>query len=83
QVHDLSHRLVNTSNSSIVGLDYQSARTNIVDPARNQNGAATQDIARNATDPTIQPSHAPTQPQDGQVQVEKTNKAITTLTAKI
>ena len=46
-VHDLSQRVMASSNASIVGSDEQSARTNSVAAAINQLGAATQEIARN------------------------------------
>ncbi|WP_025167925.1 methyl-accepting chemotaxis protein, partial [Pseudomonas syringae] len=83
QVHDLSQRVVNSSNSSIVGFDEQSARTNNVAAAINELGAATQEIARNASDASIQASEARNQAEDGQVVVEKTIHAMSALSAKI
>ncbi|POD24183.1 chemotaxis protein [Pseudomonas avellanae] len=83
QVHDLSQRVVNSSNSSIVGFDEQSARTNSVAAAINELGAATQEIARNASDASIQASEARTQAEDGQVVVEKTINAMSELSTKI
>ena len=50
QVHDLSQRVMASSNASIIGSDEQSARTNSVAAAINELGAATQEIARNAAD---------------------------------
>ena len=83
QVHDLSRRVVESSNSSIIGFDEQSARTNSVAAAINQLGAATQEIARNASDASIQASEARAQAQDGQVVVEKTIQAMSELSTKI
>nr|WP_122460906.1 methyl-accepting chemotaxis protein [Pseudomonas viridiflava] len=83
QVHDLSQRVVQSSNSSIIGFDEQSARTNSVAAAINELGAATQEIARNASDASIQASEARTQAEDGQVVVEKTIHAMSELSTKI
>ncbi|MEG5266889.1 methyl-accepting chemotaxis protein [Pseudomonas sp. JDS28PS106] len=83
QVHDLSQRVVESSNSSIIGFDEQSARTNSVAAAINQLGAATQEIARNASDASIQASEARAQAQDGQVVVEKTIQSMSELSTKI
>jgi methyl-accepting chemotaxis protein len=83
QVHDLSQRVVESSNSSIIGFDEQSARTNSVAAAINQLGAATQEIARNASQASIQASEARAQAQDGQVVVEKTIESMSELSTKI
>ncbi|RRV03721.1 methyl-accepting chemotaxis protein [Pseudomonas sp. v388] len=83
QVHDLSQRVVESSNSSIIGFDEQSARTNSVAAAINELGAATQEIARNASDASTQASEARAQAQDGQVVVEKTIQSMSELSTKI
>ncbi|WP_442965244.1 methyl-accepting chemotaxis protein [Pseudomonas sp. JDS28PS106] len=51
--------------------------------AINQLGAATQEIARNASDASIQASEARAQAQDGQVVVEKTIQSMSELSTKI
>lgn len=83
QVHDLSRRVVESSNSSIVGFDEQSARTNSVAAAINELGAATQEIARNASDASNQASEARQEAEDGRQVVEKTIKAMSELSSKI
>lgn len=83
QVHDLSQRVVHSSNSSMLGFDEQSARTNSVAAAINQLGAATQEIARNASDASTQASEARAQARDGQVVVEQTIQAMSALSTKI
>ncbi|WP_434570461.1 methyl-accepting chemotaxis protein [Pseudomonas sp. Z1-14] len=83
QVHDLSQRVMTSSNASLVGSDEQSARTNSVAAAINQLGAATQEIARNAADASQQASGASEQADDGRQVVEKTIQAMTALSQKI
>jgi methyl-accepting chemotaxis protein len=82
-VHDLSQRVEQSSNSSILGFDEQSARTNSVAAAINELGAATQEIARNASDASSQASQAREQAEDSRAVVEKTIQAMTSLSAKI
>ncbi|MET0610745.1 MAG: methyl-accepting chemotaxis protein [Pseudomonas caspiana] len=82
-VHDLSQRVEQSSNSSILGFDEQSARTNSVAAAINELGAATQEIARNASDASTQASQAREQAQDSRAVVEKTIQAMTSLSSKI
>ena len=83
QVHDLSQRVMASSNASIVGSDEQSARTNSVAAAINELGAATQEIARNAADASQHASGASEQADDGRQVVEKTILAMTELSQKI
>ncbi|MBC3377151.1 methyl-accepting chemotaxis protein [Pseudomonas sp. SWRI92] len=83
QVHDLSQRVMTSSNASLVGSDEQSARTNSVAAAINQLGAATQEIARNAADASQQASGASEQADDGRQVVEKTIQAMTELSQQI
>ncbi|QXI28693.1 methyl-accepting chemotaxis protein [Pseudomonas vanderleydeniana] len=83
QVHDLSQRVMNSSNASIIGSDEQSARTNSVAAAINQLGAATQEIARNAADASEHASGASEQADDGRQVVERTIQAMTELSQKI
>ncbi|MBV6754149.1 methyl-accepting chemotaxis protein [Pseudomonas chlororaphis] len=83
QVHDLSQRVMNSSNASIIGSDEQSARTNSVAAAINELGAATQEIARNAADASQHASGASEQADDGRQVVEKTILAMTELSQKI
>ena len=83
QVHDLSERVMSSSNASIVGSDEQSARTNSVAAAINELGAATQEIARNAADASQHASGASEQADDGRKVVEQTIQAITELSQKI
>nr|WP_122665021.1 methyl-accepting chemotaxis protein [Pseudomonas viridiflava] len=82
-VHDLSQRVEQSSNSSILGFDEQSARTNSVAAAINELGAATQEIARNASDASTQASQAREQAEDSRAVVEKTIHAMTSLSSKI
>ena len=82
-VHDLSHRVMASSNASIVGSDEQSARTNSVAAAINELGAATQEIARNAADASQHASGASEQADDGRKVVEQTIQAMTELSQKI
>ncbi|GAB7528559.1 methyl-accepting chemotaxis protein [Pseudomonas sp. 3A(2025)] len=83
QVHDLSQRVVESSNSSIIGFDEQSARTNSVAAAINELGAATQEIARNASDASVQASEAREQAEDGRRVVEQTIRSMSELSSKI
>ncbi len=83
QVHDLSQRVVESSNSSIIGFDEQSARTNSVAAAINELGAATQEIARNASDASGQASDAREQAEDGRRVVEQTIRSMSELSSKI
>ena len=83
QVHDLSQRVVQSSNSSIIGFDEQSARTNSVAAAINELGAATQEIARNAADASQHASGASEQADDGRKVVEQTILAMSELSQKI
>ncbi|UVK98956.1 methyl-accepting chemotaxis protein [Pseudomonas sp. B21-048] len=83
QVHDLSQRVMASSNASILGSDEQSARTNSVAAAINQLGAATQEIARNAADASQHASGASEQADDGRQVVEKTILAMNELSQKI
>ncbi|AZD26918.1 methyl-accepting chemotaxis protein [Pseudomonas chlororaphis] len=83
QVHDLSQRVMASSNASIIGSDEQSARTNSVAAAINQLGAATQEIARNAADASQHASGASEQADDGRQVVEQTILAMTELSQKI
>ncbi|WP_017902379.1 methyl-accepting chemotaxis protein [Pseudomonas asplenii] len=83
QVHDLSQRVMNSSNASIIGSDEQSARTNSVAAAINQLGAATQEIARNAADASQQASGASEQAEDGRQVVERTIQSMSELSQKI
>ena len=82
-VHDLSQRVMASSNASIVGSDEQSARTNSVAAAINELGAATQEIARNAADASQHASGASEQADDGRQVVEQTILAMTELSQKI
>ncbi|KPA98639.1 methyl-accepting chemotaxis protein [Pseudomonas asplenii] len=82
-VHDLSQRVMNSSNASIIGSDEQSARTNSVAAAINQLGAATQEIARNAADASQHASGASEQADDGRQVVERTIQSMTELSQKI
>jgi methyl-accepting chemotaxis protein len=83
QVHDLSQRVMASSNASIIGSDEQSARTNSVAAAINELGAATQEIARNAADASQHASGASEQADDGRQVVEQTIQAMTELSQKI
>ena len=83
QVHDLSQRVMASSNASLVGSDEQSARTNSVAAAINELGAATQEIARNAADASQHASGASDQADDGRQVVEQTIRAMTELSQKI
>jgi len=83
QVHDLSQRVMNSSNASIIGSDEQSARTTSVAAAINQLGAATQEIARNAADTSQHASGASEQADDGRQVVERTIQAMTEWSQKI
>eukprot|EP01132_Coremiostelium_polycephalum_P018963 gene18963-22573_t len=83
QVHDLSQRVMASSNASIIGSDEQSARTNSVAAAINELGAATQEIARNAADASQHASGASEQADDGRKVVEKTILAMSELSQKI
>ncbi len=83
QVHDLSERVMASSNASIIGSDEQSARTNSVAAAINELGAATQEIARNAADASQHASGASEQADDGRKVVEQTIQAMTELSRKI
>ncbi|NNB14343.1 methyl-accepting chemotaxis protein [Pseudomonas fragi] len=86
QVHDLSQRVMASSNASIIGSDEQSARTNSVAAAINELGAATQEIARNAADASQHASGASgasEQADDGRKVVEQTIEAMTELSQKI
>ena len=83
QVHDLSERVMASSNASIIGSDEQSARTNSVAAAINELGAATQEIARNAADASQHASGASEQADDGRKVVELTIQAMTELSRKI
>ena len=83
QVHDLSQRVMASSNASIIGSDEQSARTNSVAAAINELGAATQEIARNAADASQHASGASEQADDGRQVVEQTILAMTELSQKI
>lgn len=83
QVHDLSERVMASSNASIIGSDEQSARTNSVAAAINELGAATQEIARNAADASQHASGASEQADDGRQVVEQTILAMTELSQKI
>ena len=83
QDHDLSQRVMASSNASIIGSDEQSARTNSVAAAINELGAATQEIARNAADASQHASGASEQADDGRKVVEQTIEAMTELSQKI
>ena len=83
QVHDLSERVMASSNASIIGSDEQSARTNSVAAAINELGAATQEIARNAADASQHASGVSEQADDGRKVVELTIQAMTELSRKI
>lgn len=83
QVHDLSQRVMTSSNASIIGSDEQSARTNSVAAAINELGAATQEIARNAADASQHASGASEQADDGRKVVEQTIQAMSELSQKI
>ncbi len=82
-VHELSQRVEESSNSSLLGFDEQSARTNSVAAAINQLGAATQEIARNASDASSQASQAREQADDSRAVVEKTIQSMSSLSTKI
>ena len=82
-VHDLSQRVEESSNSSLLGFDEQSARTNSVAAAINELGAATQEIARNASDASSQASKAREQADDSRAVVEKTIQSMSSLSTKI
>ena len=83
QVHDLSERVMASSNASIIGSDEQSTRTNSVAAAINELGAATQEIARNAADASQHASGASEQADDGRKVVEQTILAMSELSQKI
>jgi len=83
QVHELSQRVMASSNASIIGSDEQSARTNSVAAAINELGAATQEIARNAADASQHASGASEQADDGRKVVEQTILAMAQLSEKI
>jgi len=83
QVHDLSRRVVDSSNASISGFDEQSSRTTSVAAAINELGATTQEIARNASDASNQASEARTQADESRAVVEQTIAAMGTLSGKI
>ncbi|WP_418903535.1 methyl-accepting chemotaxis protein [Pseudomonas syringae] len=72
-----------SSNSSLLGFDEQSARTNSVAAAINELGAATQEIARNASDASSQASKAREQADDSRAVVEKTIQSMSSLSTKI
>ena len=82
-VHDLSEKVVNASNASIIGSEEQSMRTNSVAAAINQLGAATQEIARNAADASQHASGASDQANDGRQVVDDAINAMTALSQKI
>jgi methyl-accepting chemotaxis protein len=82
-VHDLSEKVVNASNASIIGSEEQSMRTNSVAAAINQLGAATQEIARNAADASQHASGASDQAQGGREVVEQAISAMTALSQRI
>nr|WP_323115082.1 methyl-accepting chemotaxis protein McpA [Pseudomonas guariconensis] len=82
-VHDLSEKVVNASNASIIGSEEQSMRTNSVAAAINQLGAATQEIARNAADASQHASSASDQANDGRQVVDDAINAMTALSQKI
>ncbi|QEI06710.1 methyl-accepting chemotaxis protein [Pigmentiphaga aceris] len=83
QVHDLSRRVVDSSNASITGFDEQSSRTTSVAAAINELGATTQEIARNASDASQQASEARGQADESRAVVEQTIAAMGTLSGKI
>ncbi len=82
-VHDLSEKVVNASNASIIGSEEQSMRTNSVAAAINQLGAATQEIARNAADASQHASGASEQAHGGREVVEEAINAMTALSQRI
>lgn len=82
-VHDLSEKVVNASNASIIGSEEQSMRTNSVAAAINQLGAATQEIARNAADASQHASGASEQAHGGREVVEQAIGAMTALSQRI
>jgi len=82
-VHDLSEKVVNASNASIIGSEEQSMRTNSVAAAINQLGAATQEIARNAADASQHASGASEQAHGGREVVEQAISAMTALSQRI
>ncbi|WP_414156999.1 methyl-accepting chemotaxis protein McpA [Pseudomonas sp. BNK-15] len=82
-VHDLSEKVVNASNASIIGSEEQSMRTNSVAAAINQLGAATQEIARNAADASQHASGASEQANGGREVVEEAINAMTALSQRI
>ncbi|MCI0911075.1 methyl-accepting chemotaxis protein [Pseudomonas putida] len=82
-VHDLSEKVVNASNASIIGSEEQSMRTNSVAAAINQLGAATQEIARNAAHASQHASGASEQANGGREVVEEAINAMTALSQRI
>ena len=82
-VHDLSEKVINASNASIIGSEEQSMRTNSVATAINQLGAATQEIARNAADASQHASGASEQADDGRQVVDDAINAMAALSQKI
>ncbi len=82
-VHDLSEKVINASNASIIGSEEQSMRTNSVAAAINQLGAATQEIARNAADASQHASGASEQAHGGREVVEEAINAMTALSQRI
>ncbi|MNG85885.1 Methyl-accepting chemotaxis protein PctB [compost metagenome] len=82
-VHDLSEKVVNASNASIIGSEEQSMRTNSVAAAINELGAATQEIARNAADASQHASGASEQAHGGRAVVEEAISAMTALSQRI
>jgi methyl-accepting chemotaxis protein len=83
QVHDLSEKVINASNASIIGSEEQSMRTNSVAAAINELGAATQEIARNAADASQHASGASEQAHGGREVVEEAINAMTALSQRI
>ena len=83
QVHDLSHRVMASSNASIQGSEEQSLRTHSVAAAINELGAAAQEIAHNAADASKHASDASDQADDGQKVLEQTIQAMGQLSERI
>ncbi|WP_409521839.1 MULTISPECIES: methyl-accepting chemotaxis protein [Pseudomonas] len=71
------------SNSSLHNSDNQAGRTGSVAAAINQLGAATQEIARNAADASVQATSARQQAEEGRRVLGQTLTAMETLSANI
>jgi methyl-accepting chemotaxis protein len=83
QVNEVAERVMASSKSSMSFSDEQSQRTNSIAAAIHELGAASQEIARNAGDASIQASEARRQTESGLEVVAETIKAMSGLSGKI